>query len=393
MTLSESQALRLLTDLPEPLFIMNGDGTIMFFNRAAEQQTGYGSEEVIGKHVTLLLPQSQRRRVDVVQWLSRWADDPNPEQLRRLALSGVNKSGEERAYRVRVSAFYGGTNGGVEPPQFVVVLRDVTEEQQETANLRHDQLISNRIIAISEDAVLSIDEDHRIRFWNPAATRLFGYTEDEILGEPLSTLLPASLGPAHDAFIGEFARSKTPSKMMGERSEIFGRHKDGALIPLEASLTKTRVGDQLIMSAQVRDITARKEAEAALQESERRFRVVFDNAFEAIALLNGRGEVLELNQAAHEMLPEGEVTAGRSLWELNWWRADERLDREAAQDRLKANVDVAREGEPVRLQAGLRLDEERTRYVDFSLMPVLNDAGDVLYIIAEGRDITAIGQQ
>lgn len=394
MTLSQSQAVQLLRDLPEPLFTMSGDGTITFFNRAAEEQTGYTADEVVGEHVTLLLPQSRRRRVDVVQWLSRWADDPDPEQLRHLSLSGVNKSGAERAYRVRVSAFYSesGDDTDDETAQFVVVLRDVTEEQEEAVNLRHDQLVSNRIIAISEDAVLSIDQDQKIRFWNPAATRLFGYTEAEIIGKPLSTLLPESVGPGHETFVGEFARGKTPSKMMGERDEIFGRHKNGSLIPLEASLTKTWVGDRLIMSAQVRDISARKRAEAALRESEGRFRAVFDNAFEAIALLDGDGKVLEFNQAARDMLSEEEITAGRSLWDFNWWRMDERADREAAQGRLKENVIRARQGESVRLEVGLPDGQNATRYVDFSLVPVLNDAGNVLYIIAEGRDITAISK-
>ena len=176
MSFIESKAVQLLNDLPEALLITTVKGEIVYLNRSATTQSGFTHKEMIGEHVSRLLPQSSRRKVDVVKWFGRWADNPNPEQLRYLTLEGVRKSGEPRRYQVRVSRSE--DQGGI---YFVIVLRDVTKEQEQTAALRHSQLIANRIIAIGEDAVLSIDQDNNICFWNQRAEKLFGYTEKEAM--------------------------------------------------------------------------------------------------------------------------------------------------------------------------------------------------------------------
>ncbi len=159
------------------------------------------------------------------------------------------------------------------------------------------------IIAIGEDAVLSIDPDLNFCFWNQKAEQLFGHSEKEIMGQSINLLLPTSASDAHTESIQVFSGDKSPSKFMGERGEIIGLHKSGARIALEASITKTFIGNRLIMSAQIRDISDRKQAQKILEEREARFGAVFDHAVEAIALLDASGLVLDINSAARERLP------------------------------------------------------------------------------------------
>ena len=381
MSFIESKAVQLLTDLPEALLITTSSGEIVFFNNAVALQSGFDREEMLGEHVSLLLPQSSRRKVDVMTWLSRWAENPDPEQLRYLSLAGIRKNGDERRYQVRVSSFK-------DKPEtyFVVVLRDITEEQEQTAELRHAQLIANRIIAIGEDAVLSIDPDLNICFWNQKAEEIFGYSEKEVMGKSINILLPETVRDGHTRSIQTFETGKTPSRFMGDRGEILGLHKSGMVLPLEASITKTYIGDKLVMSAQVRDISERKRTQEALKEREARFGAVFNHAIEAIALLDATGRILEINDAAREMLPVDEEVLGKHLWELTWWGTSDSGERAESIDALRTNVMEAAGGNLVRTRSELATSRG-VHELDFSLIPVSNADKDVIYLIAEARKL------
>lgn len=381
MSFIESKAVQLLKDLPEALLITTASGEIVFFNQSAVTQSGFSEAEIVGEHVSRLLPQSSRRKVNVITWFGRWADNPDPEQLRYLTLEGTRKNGESRRYQVRVSrSEYGGE------VYFVIVLRDVTKEQEQTAALRHSQLIANRIIAIGEDAVLSIDTDFNICFWNRKAEQLFGYTEKEVMGTSINRLLPEYTRESHSASIKNFGSGKSPSRLMGERGEISGLHKSGRIVPLEASITKTYIGDKLILSAQVRDISLRKASDAALAERDARFSAVFNHAVEAIALLDPEGHVLEINKAAREMLPIDEPTTDKPLWDLPWWGASSQTELDEPQQRLRANVQQAIMGNTFHTRTSLNAGSG-TLDLDFSLIPVSNGNGEVVYVIAEARKL------
>jgi PAS domain S-box-containing protein len=377
----ESKAVQLLNDLPEALLITTVKGEIVYLNRSATTQSGFTHKEMIGEHVSRLLPQSSRRKVDVVKWFGRWADNPNPEQLRYLTLEGVRKSGEPRRYQVRVSRSE--DQGGI---YFVIVLRDVTKEQEQTAALRHSQLIANRIIAIGEDAVLSIDQDNNICFWNQRAEKLFGYTEKEAMGANINMLLPQNIRDEHTTSIQTFSSGKRPSQSMGERGEINGQHKSGKIMPLEASITKTYIGDKLVLSAQVRDITQRKKVEVDLAEREARFSAVFNHAVEAIALLDETGCVLEINQAAREMLPIDEPVINKPLWVLPWSNSSNGGREPESEERLRDRFHQAMLGNTVHTRTSLDAGSDALD-LDFSLTPIFNNSHHVLYIIAEARKL------
>jgi PAS domain S-box-containing protein len=371
----------ILQELPEALVITTLQGEIAFANLALTELTGFQSGDLIGENVSKLLPTPERRRVQVIEWFARWADDPNPDQLRYLNLELVTRSGETRLVSVRVSRHeqQGET-------WFLVVLRDVTSQHETVAALRHAQLVTNRILAIGEDAVLSIGDDQRITYWNPTAEKVFGYTEAEILGQPLSKLLPPDVADRHDALAKEFSESNEASRLMGERGEITGIHKSGRAIPLEASITKTTIDGVTVLSAQIRDITKRKLAERALRESEARFRAVFENALEAMALLTPDGEVLEINAAARELLPD--FNASIMFWELDWWPGQPDAHHlQQSKDTLKQNVLRCATGEVIRTRTTLEQPDGDVE-VDFSLLPV-KAQDQVVYIVAEGRVLSS----
>ncbi len=126
------------------------------------------------------------------------------------------------------------------------------------------------------------------------------------------------------------------------------------------------------------------ERTADLAASERRFRAVFDSAFQMAVLTQLDGRVVLANRTALDMIgcPLGEVI-GLPIWETPWWGATPREAR-----RLSGEFPRAAAGEFVRYEAELTLQANDVRVLDFSLKPVLDDVGAVVQVVAEGRDVT-----
>ena len=116
------------------------------------------------------------------------------------------------------------------------------------------------IVSIAADAIISVDENQRIVLFNRGAEQIFGYTEAEILDQPLDLLIPPRVGDVHRQHIRDFASSEVMARRMGERREITGVRKGGEEFPADASILKTRVDDGWLFTVVLRDITVAKRA-------------------------------------------------------------------------------------------------------------------------------------
>ena len=116
------------------------------------------------------------------------------------------------------------------------------------------------IVSIAADAIISVDENQRIVLFNKGAEQIFGYTEEEILGQPLDLLIPPRVAEVHRQHIRDFAGSEVMARRMGERREISGIRKSGEEFPADASILKTRVDDGWLFTVVLRDITVAKQA-------------------------------------------------------------------------------------------------------------------------------------
>jgi PAS domain S-box-containing protein len=135
----------------------------------------------------------------------------------------------------------------------------------------------------------------------------------------------------------------------------------------------------------LRNLTNLKRAEQALKESELRFRGIFDQMYQFIGLLTPDGILLEANRAALEFghLTHDEVI-GKPFWEIVWWTHSLTI-----QTQLKAAIARAAQGEFVRYEVEVQGQPGQLITLDFSLRPVFDDAGQVVLLIPEGRDISA----
>ncbi|HVT92753.1 MAG TPA: histidine kinase dimerization/phosphoacceptor domain -containing protein [Bryobacteraceae bacterium] len=123
------------------------------------------------------------------------------------------------------------------------------------------------IIDLAEDAIISIDRNQHMILFNRAAERIFGYHAAEVLGHPLDLLLPQRIAALHREEVRNFEKAPEEARRMAERREIYGRRKDGAEFPAEASISKADVDGEWIFTVILRDVTERKLAEKSMRTS------------------------------------------------------------------------------------------------------------------------------
>ncbi|MFB2978770.1 PAS domain S-box protein [Microseira sp. BLCC-F43] len=189
----------------------------------------------------------------------------------------------------------------------------ITARKQAEEALRVSQARFAGIVEIAKDAIISVNSSQRITLFNQEAEKIFGYTAAEVLGQPLSLLLPQRFAAAHEKHVSNF----TQSRPMAERSEIFGRRKDGREFPAEASISHLQIGDETIYTAILRDISSPIAAAAALAQSNALLRSVMESTTDAIFVKDLQSRHILLNSTTLELLGKSEAEAlGKTTEEL-----------------------------------------------------------------------------
>ncbi|WP_423186331.1 PAS domain-containing hybrid sensor histidine kinase/response regulator [Alishewanella sp. d11] len=147
-------------------------------------------------------------------------------------------------------------------------IRDITEQQ--LVELKNQQLQHELSATLDSmmDAVLSIDRHGRIISLNPAATKLFGYTHQELLGNNIAMLMPDDIASQHDGFINAY-QITGDAKIIGIGREVLGRHKDGHEIPLAISISEVGEGELKRFVGCCHDLTAFKKQQEQLLHNEK----------------------------------------------------------------------------------------------------------------------------
>jgi PAS domain S-box-containing protein len=144
---------------------------------------------------------------------------------------------------------------------------DITERKRLNDQLRISESMKKAVLESSLDAIITIDQLGNICRFNPAASRMFGYTIGDVLGKPMHELfMPERF---HELYRQGFQHYLTTgeSNMMGQRIEQIARHRLLGEFPVEMAVTAIYSGDQSYFTATIRDITEAKRAEATLRES------------------------------------------------------------------------------------------------------------------------------
>ena len=156
------------------------------------------------------------------------------------------------------------------------------------------------ILDAAVDAIITIDEHGIVESANPAVERLFGYPPADLIGRNISILMPSPHRERHDEYIARYLRTGE-ARVIGIGRELEGLRRDGTTFPLELALSEVRGGARRRFTGIIRDITARKQAEEALRESQARIQAILDTAVDAIITIDEHGIVESANPAVERL--------------------------------------------------------------------------------------------
>ncbi|UCF94125.1 MAG: PAS domain S-box protein [Desulfobacterales bacterium] len=146
--------------------------------------------------------------------------------------------------------------------QIIEYCRDITERKKIERELQESELKFRSVAQSAIDAIISSDQRGNIVFWNSAAHQMFGYTEKEIMGRPLTALMPVRFREMHkQALRHQDPAGTAQSGVIGKTVELVGLNQDGREFPIELSLSTWRIGADVFYTSVIRDISKRRQIE------------------------------------------------------------------------------------------------------------------------------------
>ena len=175
-----------------------------------------------------------------------------------------------------------------------------TSLEQERCRLKASEERFRQLATTATDGIILTDTEDRILFWNRGASLLFGYVEAEIIGQPVSVIMPERFHKAHLDGMERLKRGE-PARFLGHSLDAWGLHRNGQELPIEISLNSWQEGEQRYFVAIVRDIRLRKAQDAELQASENRYRLLAENATDWVFWIGQEHQFLYCSPASLEL--------------------------------------------------------------------------------------------
>ena len=250
---AEAKFRDLLESAPDAMVIVDKTGAIVIANAQTEQMFGYSREELAGKPVELLIPDRYHARHPGHRHGFFRAPRARPMGA-GLALRAIRKDGAEFPVEISLSPLE--TEDGV---LATAAIRDVTERKRAEGKFRG-------LLESAPDAMVIVDKTGSVVLANAQTEEMFGYSRDELVGQPVEILIPTRYHGRHPEHRGNFFHAPR-ARPMGAGLDLRAVRKNGTEFPVEISLSPLETEDGVLATAAIRDVTERRRFESQLQET------------------------------------------------------------------------------------------------------------------------------
>ena len=248
---SEARLQAFFENSPNLVFIKDREGRYLYVNRGFKRVLSVADEHIIGKRDDELFPAEQAAAFQ--------AND------RQVLQAGVPIEFEETALEAdgqHTSIVHKFPLFSADGEIYAIggIVTDITERKKEESARRFSEERYRVLVETANDAVLSTDETGSILFANCATSRIFGYDSTELIGKPLTVLIPESIRKVHEIGFRRYLDTGV-RHLNWQGAELIGLHKNGREFPVEISIGELTRGGRRMFTGFIRDISERKRAE------------------------------------------------------------------------------------------------------------------------------------
>lgn len=256
---SEAETQAILETAVDGIITIDERGIMETVNPAVERLFGYRHAELIGRNISMLMPSPHHERHD--DYIARYVRSGEARIIGTgREVEGLRRDGTIIPLELALSEVRGGAGTR---RRFTGIIRDISARRESEAVLRESRARIQAILDTAVDGIITIDDHGIIESANTAIERLFGYSPADMIGRNISMLMPSPHREQHDEYIARYLRTGE-ARVIGTGREVEGLRRDGTTFPLELALSEVRGAGRRHFTGIIRDITARKEAEAAL---------------------------------------------------------------------------------------------------------------------------------
>ncbi len=231
---------------------------ILFVNEALTRITGYSANELIGQSPRILQGELTDRGV-----LDHVRRELSAGRSCRAEIVNYRKDGTPYDVEMFITPIF---NADGRRTNFVSIHRDVTRRNRtQKAHIESEERM-RAILSTAVDTIITIDRQGIIDSANPTSERMFGYTQDELIGQNVKILMPSPYREEHDGYLERYLETGE-AKIIGIGREVVARRKDGSTFPVDLAVSE--IAHLGLFTGIIRDITDRVETRNKLLQSER----------------------------------------------------------------------------------------------------------------------------